>query len=86
MPDQSYQGKLSMFPYDPRFSPIAPPTVGIFDEPQMSICFNVEWAGHLDGVLSRLLWTDAWAGEPETQQWAVRQMTALLISFAARTP
>jgi hypothetical protein len=86
MPDQSYQGKLSMFPYDPRYSAIAPPTAGIFDEPQMSICFNVEWAAHIDGVLSRLLWTDAWAGEPETQQWAVNQVTALLVSMIARTP
>lgn len=86
MPDQSYQGKLSMFPYDTRFTAIAPPTVGIFDEPQMSICFNVQWAAHIDGVLSRLTWTDAWFGEPETQQWAVNQVTALLVSMIARNP
>lgn len=86
MPNYSYQGKLSLYPYDPRYTAIAPPTAGIFDEPQMSVCFNVEWAAHIDGVLSRLLWTDAWAGTPETQQWAVAQMTSLLVSMMARNP
>lgn len=84
--DQSYQGKLNMFPYDPRFRSIAPPSVGIFDEPTMSICFNVQWAGHIDGVLSRLLWTDAWAGEQATKEWAVSEITKLLVSMIARTP
>lgn len=84
--NQSYQGKLSMFPYDPRFRAIAPPSSGIFDEPTMSICFNIEWAGHIDGVLSRLLWTDAWAGTPQTQQWAVGEITKLLVSMIARNP
>ena len=86
MPDYSYRGKMSLHPYDPRFTAIAPPSTGIFDEPQMSICFNVEWAGHIDGVLSRLLWLDAWAGTPEQQEFAVDQITRLLVSMIARNP
>jgi hypothetical protein len=86
MSDYSDTGKLDLFPYDTRFRPIAPPDTGIFDEPRVSVCLNVKWAAHIDGALERLLWPDAWLGTLETKQWAVAQITMLLVSLMARNP
>lgn len=84
--DYSSEGKLSLFPYDPRYRPISPPTAGIFDAPTTQICLNVEWVGHIEGVLDRLLWRDAWQGDFSTQEWAIAQIRKLLIQFIQRNP
>ncbi len=86
MPDRSDRGKLGIWPYDTRLHPIAPPTTGIFDEPTASVCINVRWLGHIDGVLERLLWEDAWAGTDEVKQFAIAQITALMAAMAERFP
>lgn len=86
MPDYSFDGKLQLFPYDTRYRPIAPPTAGIFDEPTIGVCINVQWAAHLDGVLERLLWPDAWAGSEGLKIWAVGEVTKLIVSLIQRNP
>lgn len=86
MADYSTEGKLQLYPYDTRFRPIAPPTTGIFDEPLMSICFNVKWAAHIDGVLERLMWRDAWKGDKATQLWAIDQIQRLMSLMLLRNP
>lgn len=85
-PDYSSEGKLSIFPFDPRYRPIAPPETGIFDAPTVSICVNIQWVGHLEGVIDRLLWRDAWQGSFEVQEWAIAQIRKLLIQFMQRNP
>lgn len=84
--DYSSEGKLSLFPYDPRFRPIAPPETDIFDAPTVQICVNVKWAGHIEGLLDRLLWRDAWLGEFDTQEWAIAQIRKLLVLIMRRNP
>jgi hypothetical protein len=84
MPDYSDQSKLGLYPYDTRYRAIPAPTVGIFDAPTVGLCINVEWAGHVDGALERLLWPDAWEGDDATKQFAVSQITALLVSLMLR--
>lgn len=69
-------------PYDVRLNPIAAPTAGIFDAPQMVICVNQDWVGHIAGTLERLLYRDAWLGTEEQQETAILQIEALLASFA----
>lgn len=49
--------------FKPRATPRAAPTVGIFDEPTVCTNINVEWLGHIIGVLEALLQPDAWLGD-----------------------
>lgn len=49
-------------PYDPRHTPLPPPAVDVCAGPVFTICVNAEWWGHLSGMISRLLYRDAWAG------------------------
>jgi hypothetical protein len=76
--------RMKIFPYDPRFRPIAPPETGIFDEPRVSICINVKWMAHIDGVIDRLMWLDAWAGSQEDKERAVGEITKLVGAIALR--
>lgn len=73
---------LRLFPYDPRFTPASAPLAGVFDPPTFSICVNAEWLSHLDGVIERLAWRDAWLGVPEDQQRAVDETVKLLGALA----
>ena len=86
MPGHSDFENLGIFPFDPRFRPIAPPTTNIDDAPTIGICINTKWVGHIVGVLERLLWPDAWAGDDDTKQRAVAQITALLVQLGRRSP
>jgi len=76
------QRKSGIVPYDTRLNPIAPPSAGIFDEPTRPICINVKWIPHLDGVLERLVWEDAWDGDEATVQNAIAQVRKLMVALA----
>lgn len=65
-------------PWDIRSSPIPAPEAGIFDAPNVVICLNVHWVGHLDGVLERLLYPDAWQGTDEQKQAAIQEVGKLV--------
>lgn len=65
-------------PYDPRHLPKIPPAAGIFDYPTVQVCINSLWVSHVDGVLERLLFTDAWIGTDDEIHTAILQIRALL--------
>lgn len=68
-------------PYDPRLRPLPPPDTGIFDCPQVQICINSKWVSHLDGLIERLAFRDAWlASEAETDR-AIGEITKLLAAL-----
>jgi hypothetical protein len=69
---------LLIYPYDVRRHPKRVPTPDILDCPQVQICINAEWASHVDGVLERLLFTDAWEGTEEEVDRAINQVEKLL--------
>lgn len=79
-------GRNGITPWDTRFRPLPVPTEGIFDEPTASICINVKWLAHIDGLLSRLLWLDAWKGDRETQLIGVGEVVKLMASLIERNP
>lgn len=79
-------GRNGITPWDTRFRPLPVPTEGIFDEPTASICINVKWLAHLDGLLSRLLWLDAWQGDRVTQLRGVGEVVKLMASLIERNP
>lgn len=77
---------LRLFPYDPRFSPAVIPTAGVFDSPLFAVCVNAQWLSHIDGVVERLAWRDAWLGLPEEQQAAADEAIKILSAIASATP
>lgn len=79
-------GRNGITPWDTRFRPLPVPTEGIFDAPTMSICVNVKWGAHLDGLLSRLLWLDAWQGDRNTQLRGVSEIVKLMAALVQRNP
>lgn len=70
------------FPKDPRKIPVPVPSTGIFDSPTVRICLNAEWAGHLDGLLGRLLEPDAWIGTDSEIESAIQQVGELMTYLA----
>ncbi|GEM_PF-2026746 len=76
------QQRAGIVPYDTRINPLAPPSVGIFDEPTRPVCVNVEWIPHIDGLLERLVWEDAWLGDDVTIDFAIAQVRKLMIALA----
>lgn len=68
-------------PYDVRLDPLPIPEAGIFDAPQVKICINAKWAGHIDGLLDRLLYEDAWVGSDEEISGAFQQIRQLLVAL-----
>lgn len=62
---------------DPRKLPVSIPEAGIFDEPNIKICLNTDWASHVDGVLGRLLEPDAWIGTDEEIEAAIQEVMKL---------
>lgn len=68
-------------PYDTREIPAPIPSAGIFDSPTVVLCVNVEWVSHLDGLLERLLWADAWIGTDEEIEDAIQEVHKLLVAL-----
>jgi len=73
-----------IYPYDPRFVPLPAPVHDVFDEPSIMLCINAEWASHLDGLLERLLYFDAWDGTDEERERAIGQVWRLLASLGGK--
>lgn len=70
-------------PFDPRHVPQVPPSEGAFDAPLIRFCINSRWASHVDGVLSRLEYRDAWIGTDEEVETALLQVRALLAALGS---
>lgn len=68
--------------YDPRRVPLPTPDVGILDAPLVSFSLNVQWVSHLDGILERLLYPDAWTGTDEQVAQTIQQVHHLLVLLA----
>lgn len=68
-------------PYDTRLIPAPVPDTDLCDCPHVVLCLNSEWASHLDGLLERLLYRDAWAGTDEDKDRAVQTIERLLSMF-----
>src|SRR5574338_543643 len=65
-------------PYDPRLRPLPPPDTGIFDCPQVQICINSKWVSHLDGLIERLAFRDAWSANDAEIDRAIGEITKRL--------
>lgn len=74
---------LLNFPYDVRFNPIKVPGVHPFAPPTVGICLNPKWLGHLDGVLERLAFEDAWQGTPEEIAAAIEGVKEIQAALGA---
>lgn len=73
---------LRVFPFDTRLTPLPIPSAGVFSSPTRTVCVNVEWAGHILGVLDRLAWEDAWTGTDEEIQAAIQGVYSLMVAFS----
>lgn len=67
---------------DPRSTPAPIPAAGVFDDPTVTISINAVWAGHLDGLLGRLLQPDAWTGTDEDIDAAIQEVYKLMVALA----
>lgn len=63
---------------DPRYYPAPVPSAGVFDSPLRFIPVNVQWIGHIDGLLQRLLSEDAWLGTDAEVEFAIQEVNRLL--------
>lgn len=70
-------------PYDVRFRPFDVPSPGVFDSPVICLKVNGSWASHVDGVLERLLYRDAWTGNDSEIERAIREVRKLLAALGA---
>lgn len=68
-------------PYDVRHVPKEVPAPGIFDCPTVPLCINNFWASHLDGLLERLIYRDAWTGTEEEVDRAIGEVNKLLAAL-----
>lgn len=66
-------------PYDTRFDPAPTPNVGVFESPTVNLAINALWVSHLDGLLERLLWSDAWSGTETEIDVAIQEVQKLLV-------
>jgi hypothetical protein len=69
------------YPYDVRRFPILPPSAGVFDSPYQILKINAQWASHLDGVLGRLVYEDAWIGTQAEKDAAIQEVQKLLVAL-----
>jgi len=76
------QKKAGIVPYDTRLNPVSPPSVGVFDEPTRPVCINVEWIPHIEGLLERLVWDDAWEGTDTEVDTAIGEIRKLMVAMA----
>lgn len=65
-------------PFDPRHVPLPAPLPDVCDAPTVTICVNSEWWSHLDGMISRLLYRDAWQGTEDEIDRAIEQVQEIL--------
>lgn len=70
-------------PFDVRHVPYVVPEAGVFDSPLVCVFMNGQWASHVDGVLERLLFRDAWVGEDADVQRAIGEVRRLLAALGA---
>lgn len=70
-------------PFDIRIDPFVPPETGILDSPTVCVRVNGKWASHVDGVLDRLLYRDAWVGTDSEVDRAIGEIRLLLASIGA---
>lgn len=73
---------LHLKPDDARFNGIPAPGVGIFDSPTVRLCLNTEWVSHIEGLLGRLLYADAWQGTDAQIEFATGQIASLLAKLS----
>jgi len=80
----STEYSLNFNTYDPRYTPS--PVIGVdpFAEPTYSLTLNADWWSHIEGVIERLAWRDAWIGDTEEQQQqAVDDVIKILDAIAS---
>ena len=65
-------------PFDPRHVPLPAPAPDICDAPTVTICVNSEWWSHLEGMISRLLYRDAWQGTEDDIDRAIESIQEVL--------
>jgi len=73
-------------PFDVRHRPFPVPASDIFDSPTVCVQVNGAWASHVDGVLERLLYRDAWAGTDQDVERAIGEVRRLLAALGESTP
>lgn len=73
-------------PFDVRHRPFPVPAFDIFDSPTVCVQVNGAWASHVDGVLERLLYRDAWAGTDADIERAIGEVRRLLAALGESTP
>ena len=77
---------MPLSPYDPAYGAIPVPDVGIFDEPEISVCINPKWAAYIDGAVSRLLRRSVWLGDEDAQTFATGEIRKFLAALQERIP
>lgn len=65
-------------PYDPRHTPLPPPTTGVFTAPFVRLCINAAWWSHVSGMIARLSYRDAWVGTDEEISDAIESVAKIL--------
>lgn len=73
-------------PFDVRYRPFPVPASDIFDSPTVCVQVNGQWASHVDGVLERLLYRDAWAGTDAEIERAIGEVRRLLAALGESAP
>lgn len=64
--------------FPPRLGKFVVPGAGVFDAPFYCLIINVEWIGHLVGVLDALDQLDAWVGTSEEIEFARQEVRRLI--------
>lgn len=80
IPKSSFTPEI-LRPYDPRHVPLIPPVPDVLDCPTVAICINASWVSHIDGMIGRLLYRDAWLGDDEEIDRAIEQIRKLLATM-----
>lgn len=70
-------------PYDVRHVPLPPPESAVTDAPFVRLCINSKWVSHVDGLIERLLYRDAWSGLDADIENAIQQVRVLLALLGA---
>lgn len=73
-------------PFDVRHRPFPVPASDIFDSPTVCVQVNGAWASHVDGVLERLLYRDAWSGTDSEIERAIGEVRRLLAALGESAP
>lgn len=66
-----------LYPYDTRPHPHAAPETDIFECPYYCFQVNTLWWSHIEGVLERLCYDDAWTGTDEEKTRAIYMINKL---------